>query len=109
MIPVIGSVLGRPEAGSRPSERRECGLETQKMIPVIGSVHGRPEAGSRPSDRRSSRLIPTVGAFGGFKPMSQEDGGLMDPLDGRGHGADGLGQNAILRGVHSWSLGGESW
>ena len=79
------------------------------MIPVIGSVHGRPEAGSRPSDRRASRLIPTVGAFGGFKPMSQEDGGLMDPLDGRGYGADGLGQNAILRGVHSWSLGGESW
>ena len=28
LIPVIGSVLGRPEAGSRPSERRECGLET---------------------------------------------------------------------------------
>ena len=28
MIPVIGSVLGRPEAGSRPSDRRECGLET---------------------------------------------------------------------------------
>ena len=78
------------------------------MIPVIGSVHERPEAGCRPSDRRASRLIPTVGAFGGFKPVAPEDGGLMDPLDGRGYGADGLGQNAILRGVHSWSLGGES-
>ena len=79
------------------------------LIPVIGSVHGRPEAGSRPSDRRASGLNPTVGAFGRFKPVAQEDGGLMDPLDGRGYGADGLGQNAILRGLHSWSLGGESW
>ena len=72
------------------------------MIPVMGSVHGRPEAGSRPSDRRASGLNPTVGAFGGFEPVAQEEDGLMDPLDG-------LGQNAILRGVHSWSLGGESW
>jgi len=57
LIPVIGSVRGRPEVGSRPSERRECGLERfQKMIPVIGSVLGRPEAGSRPSERRECGL-----------------------------------------------------
>ena len=50
-----------------------------------------------------------AGAEAGAVWEKQQIGGLMDPLDGRGHGADGLGQNAILRGVHSWSLGGESW
>ena len=62
------------------------------LNPVIGSVRGRPEVGCRPSDRRVSGLNPTGGTFGGFELVAQEDGGLMDPLDGRGYGADGFGQ-----------------